>query len=81
MSDNNETDEYKEILNEINENLKDFETDEVYKYITTHMNDELKELMKSYEEKRNTFTQDELKSIHKAFRTLGIIQKVVIEEE
>ena len=45
------------------------------------MNDELKELMKTYEDKRNTFKPDELKSIHKAFKVLGIIQKVTIEEE
>jgi hypothetical protein len=81
MSDDNEPDEYKEIIEDINNNLKDFDTDEVYKYITTHMNDELKELMKTYEDKRNTFKPDELKSIHKAFKVLGIIQNVTIEEE
>lgn len=81
MDKSDDTEEYKKIMDEINDNLKDFETDDVYKYITTHMNDELKELMKTYEEKRNTFTQEELKSVHKAFKVLGIIQNVKIEEE
>lgn len=70
-------DKYIELLNEVNETKKLFETDyHMRKYIDSNMEIEKKELLEEYEKIRCNLTNDEKKIIHALFEKFGIIQKI-----
>lgn len=68
---------YLELVNELNDARKLFETDDqMVEYIDKNMEEEKKELMAEYKKITNSLTYDEKSLIHELFRKFGIIKKI-----
>jgi hypothetical protein len=70
---------YEEILNEVDDNFKGIQSEDIYKYVMDNMEDDVTKLMEDYIKERETMTSEEVKTVHKLFKRLGIIQKIIID--
>lgn len=72
---------YEEILSNIDKDFEGVPTNEIYKFLTEKMGDEMNELMKEYDNERSRMTKEEIDAAHKLFKRMGIIQKIIIERD